>query len=243
MANPRKIEAEVTRVISYSDDVKKFRFRPVKRLPFFRPGQFMHLAIDEYDPSYPWPESRVFSIANSPEKKDFADIIVSRKGAFTSRIFNEVKEGSRVWIKLPYGTFNFNEAAGKKIVLVAGGTGITPFISFLEYALDRQPGQNITLCYGIHDPSLLIIGDLLKMCRSGMPGFEFQLYAEKRSGDDPDFDYNEGILPLKEIAQRRSRDEDSIFYISGPPAMIRALIDELQAEGIPDTRIKFDKWE
>ena len=66
MSTPVKLPAEVENIIHHTDGVKSFIMKPLKPCPNFKPGQFLHLAIDEYDPSFHWPESRVFSIANSP---------------------------------------------------------------------------------------------------------------------------------------------------------------------------------
>ena len=122
--------------------------QPQKRCPRFNPGQFLHLALDPYDPSCQWPESRVFSIANSPTRRDKIKITYAVKGKYTSRKYNEIKKYDLVWIKLHYGTFTFDYTA-ENIVLIAGGTGITPFVSFLEYAIDKNIQLNNWLYYGI----------------------------------------------------------------------------------------------
>jgi NAD(P)H-flavin reductase len=77
MSVPRKVLAVVTSLKKYRDNITMYRFKPEFRIKF-KPGQFLHLALDDYDPSYNWPESRVFSMANAPGK-DFIDILVSLK--------------------------------------------------------------------------------------------------------------------------------------------------------------------
>ena len=108
---------------------------PLEKCPSFKPGQFLHLAIDNYDPGFHWPESRVFSVASSPTRLETIRITFSVKGKYTKRMFTEVEEGDIVWLKLPYGSFTFTKH--KSLIFVAGGTGITPFLSFLEYAIDN----------------------------------------------------------------------------------------------------------
>ena len=133
---------------------------PQQYCPNFKPGQFLHLAIDEYDPSFHWPESRVFSIANSPTRRDKLRITFTVKGQFTRRMYEEVNEGDILWLKMPYGSFSFSNV-GKKNILIAGGTGITPFVSFLEYVIDNHIDTNIMLYYGIKSPEYLIFDSLL----------------------------------------------------------------------------------
>src|SRR5699024_1464423 len=104
--------------------------RPERRVPRFRAGQFLHLALDRYDPTGFWPESRVFSIASPPDGRDEVRITYAVKGGFTSRMEAEAVEGREVWIKLPYGDFVVDAAAD--VALFAVGTGVTAFTAFLE---------------------------------------------------------------------------------------------------------------
>ena len=90
MASPSKIQAELVEKIAYSDSVMEYIFKPHGRVPRFKAGQFLHLAIDPYDPSFEWPESRVFSIASSSLNRNIIRLIISIKGKFTKRIFMEL---------------------------------------------------------------------------------------------------------------------------------------------------------
>ncbi len=66
MANPVKLKAVVTKVQSYGDGVYELTLTPAGTVPRYKPGQFLHLTVDEYDPAGGfWPESRVFSIASA----------------------------------------------------------------------------------------------------------------------------------------------------------------------------------
>ena len=161
MPTPIKVPAKVESVIQHTEDVKSFVMLPLTRCPNFKPGQFLHLAIDQYDPSFQWPESRVFSIASSPEQ--FAEITItfSVKGKFTRRMFDEVQNGDLVWLKFPYGSFLFTDYEAD-IILIAGGTGITPFVSFLKHSINNKLDTNISLYYGVRSPEYLIFDSLLK---------------------------------------------------------------------------------
>ena len=105
MATPRKLRCTVCELRDHGDRVYSLRLRSERPLPQFRSGQFLHLALDPYDPSGFWPESRVFSIASSPGRKDEVEIVYSVKGRFTSRMEKELCAGGEVWVKLPYGEF------------------------------------------------------------------------------------------------------------------------------------------
>jgi len=244
MASQRKLKAVVKKILPYSDKVRKYILDSEKKLPRFKPGQFLHLAIDQYDPSFNWPESRVFSIANSPTRKDSIEILISKVGKYTERIFSEVKEGDEVWIKLPYGTFNFDDSANRNTVLIAGGTGISPFISFLQYAIDNKLNPTIKLYYGVRNTNLLIIDNLLNEATLKLADFSFKVYVEEMKSNGSGFiDYSRGILPVKAIIQDSLNLSNPVFYLSGPPAMILAFKRELENQGVEKESIKFDSWE
>ncbi len=243
MAAIRKIQARVKEIISYSDTVRKYILQPAKRSFDFKAGQFLHLAMDAYDPSFNWPESRVFSIANSPTRKDFIEVLVSRKGKFTGQMFEQLKAGDEVWLKLPYGIFNFDESLEKDSVLIAGGTGISPFMSFLQFAIDKKLNPVISLNYGVNKPDLIIIEDLIKEAEQKLENFKYNLYIEKPENGNTKLKFNTGILDIHQIIKQSRELNDAVFYLSGPPAMIENFEQTLKNSGVKPQNIKYDIWE
>src|SRR4030042_3314968 len=93
MPSPRKTKATIKRIEYFSERITRFHLLPEIKCSF-NPGQFLHLAMDPYDPSFYWPESRVFSIANSYTRTDSIKILVSPKGNFTNKMIDELKSGN-----------------------------------------------------------------------------------------------------------------------------------------------------
>jgi ferredoxin-NADP reductase len=102
----------------HTEDLFTLMLKPEGKTPRFKAGQFLHLALDPYDPSAHWPESRAFSIANSPTRPDELRIVFSVKGAFTRRMAAHIQEGTEVWLKMPYGSFYVTPEAGADTVLI-----------------------------------------------------------------------------------------------------------------------------
>ena len=96
-------------VTDHGEHVYTVELEPAMAVPPFKPGQFLHLAIDPYDGAGFWPESRVFSIASSPRERDRLTITYAVKGAFTTRMERELAPGAPAWAKLPYGEFTIDE--------------------------------------------------------------------------------------------------------------------------------------
>ena len=242
MPTPLKIQAIVENIIQHTHDVKSFIMKPLKPCPNFKPGQFLHLAIDEYDPSFHWPESRIFSIANSPTRRNSVKITFSVKGNFTTRMFNQIKSGDKVWLKLPYGSFTFPEDKWE-LVFIAGGTGITPFLSYLEYAIDKKLNNKIMLNYGIRSSEHVIVNDLLHECQMHLNHFHLQLFVEdgsKIKGFDKVY---KGMLSVNQLLEYAEIKEDTLFYLSGPPEMINKFKNVMMEKNISEEIIRIEDWE
>jgi len=242
MPTPRKIPAVIETIHQHADNVKSFIMRPEKAVPKFKPGQFLHLALETYDPSSHWPESRVFSIANSPTRCQTLRITFAVKGKFTSQMFYDVKEQDQVSLKLPYGNFTFL-GENEPYVFVAGGTGITPFASYLEYAIDQKLPKAIDLWYGVRSVDHVIFGELLSECQAKLSRFHLHLFLENPAPHLPFPDVKTGILPIKIILEQSQKKGNPIYYISGPPLMIKDVRGLLMDSGLKDDRIRVDAWE
>ena len=235
MASPVKIKATVAEVVKHNDSVASYRFAPQGRVPKFHAGQFLHIALDEYSPEAAWPESRVFSIASSPSARhEELAVTISVKGRFTERILQTLEKGSECWLKLPYGEFLF--PPDRQLVLIAGGVGITPYLSLLKQMLEEKSEQAVTLCYGVRSAEHYLFGDLLDRCATELPNFRKTVYCE--DGSVPG---EKGILDIGAI--HAASPDNSLFYLSGPPAMITGFKSRLIGLGVDAERVRVDDWE
>lgn len=235
MANPVKIKVTVDEVLKHTDSVVSYRFIPQGRVPRFRPGQFLHLALDDYTPDAQWPESRVFSIASSPSaRREGLEVTLSVKGDFTRKIFQTLEKGAECWLKLPYGEFLFPE--NEHLTLIAGGVGITPYLSLLKQMLVDKSEQAVALYYGIRSADHYLFSELLNECAGTLPGFKKNMYCE--DGSVPG---ETGLLDIETIFE--NAPDDSVFYLSGPPLMIDAFKKQLSVFGVEPQRIRVDDWE
>jgi ferredoxin-NADP reductase len=244
MSPPIRFRAEVRQIVRHSADVASYVLGYLGRRPRFQPGQFVHLALEEYDPSSHWPESRVFSIASAPSDETHLRLTISRQGKFTSRILDEVTEGRTLSLKGPYGEFVVRSRDSQdRIVLVAGGTGVTPFCSLMQEALlsGKVPAREVWLFYGARSEPLLIYRDLAQRCAAELPWFRARFFSEQPA---PDVELLSGRIDVARIAAELGDLADTTFYLSGPKAMIESFKTALQAAcGVPPDRVLMDAWE
>lgn len=238
MAQPVRLRARVDQVIDHAPGLRSLELVPERPVPRFRPGQFLHLALDPWDPSRHWPDSRPLSIASPPESRHRVRVTVSEVGRFTARL-TAVDEGDEVWLKLPYGEFVVGGDDGTPAVLVGGGTGVAPFVSLA--VSDRNPATAVRLLYGARRPDLLIYRDALDEAARRNPNFTWTAFVD----DSDPTGAHHGRLSVEAIleeAETMSHTAEAVIYLSGPPAMITDLTAGLHGAGIPGHRIRVDAW-
>jgi len=226
----RRIACTVERVIDHGERVYSVELRPSMPVPRFRPGQFLHLALDDPERDGFWPESRVFSVASSPGERDRLTITYAVKGSFTSRMERELAPGGTTWAKLPYGEFVVDPA--RDAVLFAGGTGMTAFTAFLS-SLAADHERQVEVFYGARTNGLFVFGEFVRERARIVANVSAHLIDESVHGR----------LSVDAAWPAVSRLERPIFYVSGPPAMLSALTGQLLGHGVPSDDVRTDAWE
>lgn len=191
----------------------------------YRPGQFLHLALDEYDGIGQWPESRCFSMHSNP-KEELIKITYSVKGNFTSRMKTELYEGKDVWLKLPYGDIFDRGHSKENCVFIAGGTGITPFLSLFT---------DDSFCEYIN-PKIFL----------GFRSKEYNIYQKEPASvslcvTKIYYENIDGILDINSIYNECSNY--STYFISGPPIMIKNFKKFLLENAVEENKVITDDWE
>ena len=229
MAIVKKYSSEIVSLKSTIDGVYTIEFRSLDKPFKYSPGQFLHLALDEYDPAGQWPDSRCFSMQSSPNE-ELIKITYAVKGQFTTRMQQELQPGSEVTLKLPYGDLFTQPHNKENTVFIAGGTGITPFLSLFNHSSFAGYG-NPVLYAGFRSQSMNLYEAELKIAQKINPQFTFiPVYEDK-----------EGMLDIDKIFE--TSDKNASFYISGPPLMIRTFKQKLIAYGVSISQVLTDDWE
>jgi len=224
----KKYKSEVVSVENPVSDIRTVTLRALEKAYKYNPGQFLHLALDEFDPARPWPESRCFSMQSSPDMETIK-ITFAAKGKFTARMAGELVPGKVIYVKLPYGDIFAIEHNTRKSVFIAGGTGITPFLSlFTSPAFAVY--QNPKFYFGVRNPSHHLYKADLEKAHIINPSFSLTLLNEEK----------DGRLDIQKIL--RENGVSAVYFISGP-VMIKNFKSCLADNGVPAENIRTDDWE
>jgi len=225
----KKYPAKVVSIQHSIEGVYTLEFESLGKPFKYDVGQFLHLAIDEYDPSMQWPDSRCFSMQSAPSE-ELIRITYAAKGQFTNRMQQILKIGSEVTLKLPYGDLFSQEHNKKNTVFIAGGTGITPFLSlftdssFTEYT-------NPVLYAGFRDETMNLYQDELDTAKKINTELILNIIYQNVNG----------ILNIERIL--KENETNCSFFISGPPVMIKNFKQNLISNGVPENKVLTDDWE
>lgn len=234
---PQKVHCTITQIIDHGERVYSVFLKPDSAAPRFRPGQFLHLALDPYSPGDFWPESRVFSIASAPTERSSLRITYAVKGEFTSRMESELQVGREVWVKLPYGEFTISPDSD--VCLLAGGTGMTAFTAFLAGLQANYP-HDVHLFYGARCPELLLFRPLVEQTGQRCPQLHpFYMVEQSSNGTD----ILSGRINLDLIWKSIPDPLTVTYYLAGPPEMLRILKLELFQRKVSPNCIITDEWE
>ena len=223
---------EVVEVKQEADDIWSLYFTG-RRLSY-KPGQFMMVQLlrdGQRSSSHP------FTISSSPTQKQIS-ITPKELGDFTSTI-KETKVGDKAFIDAPYGVFSFLNYDIDELVFIAGGIGITPFMSMLRYMGERQLQKKVTLFWGNQGESNLCFQDELKMLQEKMDSFSLIPVMSRQKDWPGEQGRINGQLIQKYLPELSGKD----FFVCGPPVMSDAVMAELNKLGVSPSRIHREVFE
>jgi len=225
----KKYKSEVVSAVNLAEGIYTLELKPPGRRFKFTPGQFLHLALDEYDPSEAWPQSRCFSVQTSPAEQNLK-ITFSVKGNFTKQMAEQLKEGTEVWLKMPYGDLFTQEHKKENTVFIAGGTGLTPYLSLFTDA-SFSDYSSPKLYAGFRNENYDLYKTELEKATQINPSLSIFRFFENK----------DGIIDIKKILKENG--SEPTYFISGPPAMIKNFSEYLKQNGVAEGHIKTDDWE
>jgi len=223
------LNVALARIESQTHDAKTLRFLlPRDRHLGARPGQFL---------TFEWmidgrPVTRSYSICSSPVQTGYIDITPKRveNGCVSQFLNDRANVGLTVKARGPYGRFYFDESRHERIVLIAGGSGITPMIAMLRYIDDLCIPVDATLIYCVRTQQDVFFKNDLAALQGRLSKFRYVLVLSRPSSGWTGW---KGRLRHEVLEREIEKPFESTFFLCGPPAFMelgRALLKDLAVE-------------
>ena len=228
---PKRPVATITASKDLSEGVKWFRLGLSEPIDFV-PGQYVDLRFPG--------EKRyhAFSIASSPSIKGEVELVVKREHEFTTRMFGS-PDGTQLECIAPLGQF-MQEFDGD-IVMIAGGIGVTPFLSMVRNARDtHDASKNYWLFYSARNRAALAFEEELRQLHDENEHINivFTLTREQPEGWDNELGHFNKDMLLKHL----ENFDNKTFCTCGPDKMVEAMIGMLTEAGVPEDKILHESW-
>lgn len=182
-----------------------------------------------------------YSITSSPAEQTTFSLAVKRDGSdhpVTNWLHEDAQVGDRVEVALG-GEFYYEPDEANSVVLIAGGIGLTPLMSIVRSVDQLATHTRLTLLYSASTPDELLFRDELEEMAVANPRIRCVFTVTQPAPDT--WDGHRGRID-SDLLREESIDLDSIFFVCGPPAMIRAMIAMLRGLGVSRTRIRYEQW-
>jgi ferredoxin-NADP reductase len=224
----------VTDIFEETATTKTFRFeRADGPLPPWRPGQYVNVFVDVDGVL----TSRPYSIS-SPPGGDYLDLTVRDKpGGFVAPyLLNEMRTGVELETTGPAGNF-YHESLidGEDLVFLAGGSGVTPFMSIIRDACQNDLALRMHLLYGSRTPDDVIFGKELTELAANCDNLRYTLVI---SEPPPGYEGLTGFLSGELIRRQVGDVTGKTFYTCGPKLMYDFCLAALTELGVPAHKIK-----
>ena len=237
LLHPKRLSLRVSEIRQETRTTKTFRLVSADaHLPPFQAGQYINLFLQVGGVR----TSRPYSISSPPNQTGYYDITVRRvdEGFVSSYLLDGVRIGDRFESTSPSGNFFHNPLFhGDDLVFLAGGSGITPFMSMIREVTDRGLRRDIHLFYGCQRPDDIIFQEELEDRRRR----HGNLKVTPVISDPPSGYFGlTGFITADLIRKTLGDVSSRTFYICGPEEMYAFCLPELEKLGIPKRRIRVE---
>lgn len=227
----RKLTPSIIEVSLVKKDGSKF--------PPFLPGQYMTIAFPSHTSIK---GERPFSIASSPANTVTLTFGIRMLGKYT-RGMEIIRKGDSAYVSGPFGEFIFEPTRDQHAVFIAGGIGVTPFLSMLQGATDLHMPNHLLLVYSVRSREEAAYADLLDKLQKQNPKLRV-VYAfanETHASRTPH------IIPGRITREELANACDNIilgktFFVCGPPAFMKSMKRHLASLGVPSNTIFSEKF-
>src|SRR4051794_32055251 len=205
----------------------------------FEAGQYFWVTL--LDPPYDDGKGprRHISVVTSPNERGVLGLCTRMRDSAFKRSLGELEVGAEVDVEEPKGNFLLPTDTDRPYVFIAGGIGITVFRCMLRYIAEEGLAHRITLVYSNRDRESAAFLDELLELEQANPNLRLVLPMPA----DPACEGEPSRIHTDLLEDNFGDELQSLTYlIAGPPAMVEGVVGKLEAAGIPEERIRPDRF-
>lgn len=201
----------------------------------FQPGQY---AAINFERDGRKSTTRCFSFVSSPTNQNVVQFSMRVRGRFTTAL-SQLQKGDVVHVGGPFGGFVFDTDRDQKAICMAGGIGITPFISIMRYLSALRAKNDVVLLYSCQSQDDIPFGDELLVIEKEHPNLKTIFVVGNGPIDKlPHGSAATGFISADLLDSATSKQyADQRFFICGPPGFMNAMLRTVMQKGVSKDRI------
>jgi ferredoxin-NADP reductase len=207
----------------------------------FVAGQFIDMTLLAPAETDAEGDTRGFSIASAPFEDTIMIVTRMRDTAF-KRVLKTMPLGTEVKIEGPFGDLRLHNDTARPAVVLSGGIGITPFRSILLQAAHEKRTQRIFFLDGNRRPEdAPFLADMQALDHENT-NFTFIATMSEMEQSQLPWDGERGYIDQQMLSKYLAGVTDAIYYLTGPPGMVRGLRTILAAAGVDHDDIRTEEF-
>ena len=235
-----KFETELAGSAIVAEGTMAFRLKKPPAFQF-KAGQAMNVMLLDPPETDGKGNARTFSIVSAPFEDELVIATRLRDTAF-KRVLRALPAGAKLQFGGPSGQFTLDDDNDAPAVFLAGGIGITPFVSMLRQAAHDRVPRKLQLLYSNRRPEDAAFLAELQQLQLRNPNYRFvgTMTGMEKSRQP----WSGEIGPIDKDMLARSIDDINAptYYIAGPPAMVDAMQNMLSGSGVKEEQIRTDEF-
>jgi benzoate/toluate 1,2-dioxygenase reductase subunit len=219
----KKVDRDSATTVSFALEAE----RPLA----FLPGQYVNLTVPGGK------QTRSYSFSSRPNQAELAFLIRDvPDGLMSTYMRSKAQPDDFMMFTGPYGSFYLRPTV-RPVLMLAGGTGLAPFLSMLLWLKDNPTSQPIRLAYGVNTNADLVELGTLDALKASLPDFDYYTCVVDKDSGHPKLGYVTSHLTAADL-----HDGDVDVYVCGPPPMVEGVRKWMHGVGVTPKNFLFEKF-
>ena len=222
--------AKLTRIDRGSSTTVTFNLEAEQPIAFL-PGQYVNLQVPGSK------ETRSYSFSSPPNQTELGFLIRDvPDGMMSTYMRHKANEGDFMMFTGPYGSFYLRPTI-RPVLMLAGGTGLAPFLSMLSWLKDNPTDQPIRLAYGVNGTDDLVELETLEKLKSAIPNLDYWTCVVDKNSGHVRCGYVTDHLSATDL-----HNGEVDVYVCGPPPMVEGVRKWMADVGVTPKNFLFEKF-
>lgn len=206
----------------------------------FKPGQTVDVVLDDAQTADPGAR-HTFSLVSAPFQGQLVVATRMRDSAF-KRALKSLPTGAPVKLEGPFGSLTLHKDRARPAVFIAGGIGITPFMSMLRQAAKERSPQPLYLVYSNRRPEDAAFLAELQALERDNSNFRMLATMTDMGKSARKWDGETGLVDADLLQRFAGGLVSPVYYVVGPPAMVKAMQETLSRAGVDGEDIRVEEF-